>query len=217
MDEAIPDAMMPAGAEAALLAAVLDQTHDCIKLLDLDGTIRHVNRQGALAMELSSPSVLIGQPYLERWPEGARAEAKRALAAARKGAPARFTASRPRLNGRPSWWDVTVSPVRAADGAITQFVTIARDMTVEVEERQRVEAISLEMRHRLKNALTVASGIVMMGAPGAPGGARVRERRGCALRAAGGGADQRTRSRRRPDDTSHRGAADGRLRRCGKT
>jgi two-component sensor histidine kinase len=56
--------------------------------------------------------------------------------------------------------------VRASSGAITHFVTIAREMTAVVLERERVEAISLEMRHRLKNALTVASGIVMLSARG---------------------------------------------------
>lgn len=162
------ESMLTDDAAGPLLAAVLDQTHDCIKILDLDGTIRHVNRQGALAMELSSPALLIGQSYLDRWPEGARDEARRALAEARTGAPARFTASRPRPDGKPSWWDVTVSPVRGPNDAVTHFVTIARDMTAVVEERHRVEAISLEMRHRLRNALTVASGIVMMSARGRP-------------------------------------------------
>lgn len=46
--------------EGALLATVLDQSHDCIKLLSLDGIIRYVNRQGAQAMELTSPAALIG-------------------------------------------------------------------------------------------------------------------------------------------------------------
>jgi PAS domain S-box-containing protein len=154
--------------EGALLATVLDQTHDCVKLLNLDGLIEYVNRQGALAMELSSPSELIGQSYLARWPEEVRPKLERALAAAHSGELGRFTASRPQPNGAPSWWDVTVSPVRGSTGAITHFVTIAREMTAEVTERERVEAISLEMRHRLKNALTVASGIVILSARGRP-------------------------------------------------
>ena len=41
-------------------------------------------------------------------------------------------------------------------------------MTAETVERERVAAISLEMQHRLKNALTVASGIVMLSARGRP-------------------------------------------------
>lgn len=154
--------------EGTLLATVLDQTHDCIKLLDLEGTIQYVNRQGAEAMELTSPSELVGQSYRARWPAKILPVLDKALAAARDGDLARFTASRPRSDGSPSWWDVTVSPVRANSGAITHFITIARDTTVEVLERERVETISLEMRHRLKNAMTVAGGIVMLSARARP-------------------------------------------------
>src|SRR4051812_38387921 len=105
--------------DGALLAAVLDQTHDCIKLLNLDATIAYVNRRGALAMELSSPAVLVGQPYIERWPEAARPLVEAALAAARGGDLGRFTASRPQPSGGHSWWDVTISPVCAPTGSIT--------------------------------------------------------------------------------------------------
>ncbi|HEX8412390.1 MAG TPA: PAS domain-containing protein [Sphingomicrobium sp.] len=154
--------------DGVLLAMVLDQTHDCIKLLSLDGVIQYVNRQGAIAMQLSSPSELIGQPYLRHWPEEVRPLLETALADARRGKLGRFHASRPRPDGSPSWWDVTISPVRASSGEITHFATIGRDTTNEVLERQRVEAISVEMRHRLKNALTVAGGIVMMSARGRP-------------------------------------------------
>lgn len=151
----------------ALLATVLDQTHDCIKLLSPDGVIQYVNGQGARLMELSSPSELIGQSYLERWPNDVRSRISDALNAARQGQLGRFTASR-LTNNSLSWWDVTVSPVKAANGEVTHFVTIARDMTTEVRERDRVETISLEMRHRLKNSLTVASGIIMLSARGRP-------------------------------------------------
>lgn len=154
--------------DGALLATVLDQSHDCIKLLSLDGHIEYVNRQGAAAMELSSPAELVGRPFIDRWPAELRGTIHEALAAARQGEPRRFIGCRPRPNGEPSWWDVTISPVRGERGSITHFVTIARDMTAETVERERVAAISLEMQHRLKNALTVASGIVMLSARGRP-------------------------------------------------
>lgn len=154
--------------DGGLLATVLDQTHDCIKLLDLDSTIQYVNRQGASVMELSSPAELIGHSYLERWPASVRTAIEASFAAAQSGALGRFSGARPQPNGSLSWWDVTVSPVRASFGDITHFLTIARDTTVEVRERDRVDAISLEMRHRLKNSLSVAAGIVALSARGRP-------------------------------------------------
>lgn len=154
--------------EGALLATVLDQTHDCIKLLNLDGIIQYVNRQGASVMELKSPAELVGLSYLDRWPASVRNTIENSLAAAQRGDLGRFTASRAQPNGLPSWWDVTVSPVRRTSGTITHFLTIARDATVEVRERERVETVSLEMRHRLQNSLSVAAGIVSLSARGRP-------------------------------------------------
>jgi two-component sensor histidine kinase len=53
-------------------------------------------------------------------------------------------------------------------GTVAQFLAIARDTTTEVTERQRAAAISAEMRHRLKNALTIAAGIVAISARSKP-------------------------------------------------
>lgn len=158
----------PTDSTGDLLATVLDQSHDCIKLLSLDGIIEYVNRQGAEAMELTSPSELVGQAYLSRWPEQTRPLIEVAIDAARNGRVGRFTASRPTPHASLSWWDVIVSPVRGCGGHVTHFATIARDMTAEVMERERVKTISIEMRHRLKNALTVASGIILLSARGRP-------------------------------------------------
>lgn len=152
----------------ALLAALLDQTDECIKLLDQDGRILFVNRGGAIAMELASPADLIGQPWVARWPEEVRAEVQTALATARGGDVGRVRAARPGPDGSSRWWDVTVTPIRADTGDVQRFLTIARDITAEITERQRVTAISAEMRHRLKNALTVASGLVTMSARSRP-------------------------------------------------
>lgn len=152
----------------ALLATVLDETHDCIKLLDQDGRIEFVNRRGAEAMELRAPAELVGCLWLDRWPPDARGDVQAALDRARSGEKARFHAMRPQPDGRPSWWDVTVAAVLSADGALTHFLTIARDTTREVVERERVQAIGAEMRHRLKNALTIAGALINMGARGQP-------------------------------------------------
>lgn len=165
----MPIAARTVGADDhAVLAAVLDETHDCIKLLDADGRIEFVNRQGAEAMELRAPEDLIGCVWLDRWPIEARPKIRETLDRARSGETARFHALRPRPDGSTSWWDVTVAAVNSIDGTFTHFLTIARDITREVIERERAEAISAEMRHRLRNALTIAGALVTMSARGKP-------------------------------------------------
>lgn len=148
----------------ALLGAVLDQTHDCIKLIDRDGAIRYVNERGAIAMELRAPSELLGLKWIERWPEEARPKVEEALTEARSGKVARFTGSRI-IGGKPTWWDVTVTPVRSAE-SVEYLLAIARDMTAEVQERERAQTVSAEMRHRLRNAMTIASALVQMSVRG---------------------------------------------------
>jgi PAS domain S-box-containing protein len=151
-----------------LLALVLDGTHDCVKLLDPDGRIEFVNRRGAEAMELRTPEELVGHSWIDRWPPEAQPMVQEALDRARSGEDARFRAMRPRPDGSASWWDVTVAAVRSGNGAFTHFLTIARDITPEVIERERVQTISAEMRHRLRNALSIAAALVSMSARGKP-------------------------------------------------
>jgi two-component sensor histidine kinase len=51
---------------------------------------------------------------------------------------------------------------------VEYLLAIARDTTAEIEERARVEAIGAEMRHRLRNAMTIAGAIVTMAARDRP-------------------------------------------------
>lgn len=148
----------------ALLGTMLDQTHDCIELLDRDGIIRYVNERGANALELRTPAELVGSSWVELWPAESRSAAEQAADQARAGKVARFTAAR-MIGGAPSWWDVTVAPVRS-NGVARHLLVIARDRTAEAQERERAEAVSAEMRHRLRNAMTIASALMHMAARG---------------------------------------------------
>lgn len=150
----------------ALLSALLDQSHECIQFLDRDGRILFVNREGARTLELSAPDVLIGAAWLDRWPDDGRAAAQEALELARGGRAGRFSATRPGPHGEQRRWDVSVTPIDA--GGDARWLIIARDVTAEFIERQRVAAISAEMRHRLRNAMATATGIVMIAARSHP-------------------------------------------------
>lgn len=153
------------GAEAALLAGLLDQSHECIKLLDSEGRILFVNREGCRAMELSTPAAVLGDSWVDRWPKVSFPIVEGAIKSAKAGEVARFSAARPGPHGEDRWWDVTLTPV--AGGGAASMISIARDITTEVVERERASAINAEMRHRLRNGMTIAAGIVMLEARGA--------------------------------------------------
>jgi two-component sensor histidine kinase len=149
-----------------LLGTLLDQTRDCVKLLDRQGTIRYVNGRGASTMAPCAPSEFAGLAWVDSWPLTVRPTVERAVRDALAGKAARFTAERMR-GDRQNWWDVTVAP--AGSGSASEYLlVIARDITSEIEERERAEAVTAEMRHRLRNAMAIAAGLMSIAARGKP-------------------------------------------------
>ena len=101
-----------ADASGAMLAAILDQSADCIKVISAAGTVEYMNRNGQCAMEIDDFCAVAGQDWTSLWPLDARPTIAQAIATARNGQPSRFEAFCPTAKGTPRWWDVSVSPLR---------------------------------------------------------------------------------------------------------
>lgn len=146
------------------LAAAFRGSGDLVELIDSQGTILFSNTR-----ETASPDEDPGNPnWLACWGTDGAPLAERALALSGEGTSARFRARRSVCGHDSKWWDVCVSLMGAADNARRQFLAIARDITDDIVERERLEAVAGEMRHRLKNALTIAGGLVAISARGKP-------------------------------------------------
>lgn len=150
------------------LAAVLDQSMDCVKLLGLDGRLTYMNPNGQCAMEVDDAGSIIGRLWTSLWPREATAQINTAFAAANAGEVSRFDAYCPTVKGAPRWWNVTVSPIRATEGEVVGYVSISRDATEAVLGRQALETTTAEMRHRLKNSYAMVSGLMSAYARGTP-------------------------------------------------
>src|SRR3546814_18652894 len=59
---------------------------------------------------------------------------------------------------------LTISPIRAADGTIVGASKIARDITEHTEAQEQQQLLLREMNHRIKNLLTLSSGLVSLSA-----------------------------------------------------
>ena len=117
--------------------SLMDASPDCIKVLDLDGRLLHMNGPGLCVMEIDDFGPLCGQAWTGLWPEDAAPEIERAITAANTGAAYIFQSFCPTAKGRPRWWEVTVSPVRdTPDGQVVRLLVVSRDIT----ERVRAEA-----------------------------------------------------------------------------
>ncbi|MET0179403.1 MAG: PAS domain-containing protein [Novosphingobium sp.] len=147
-----------------MMAAMLDQSLDCVKILDPTGSVEFLNRAGRCSMEIEDFCAIAGRPWDTMWPDESRARVRAAIAAAQAGGSDRFVALCPTAGGTAKWWDVTVSPVRDAGGRPFALLAISRD----VSDRQRTlesnETLAHEMRHRLRNAFAVSGAIALASA-----------------------------------------------------
>lgn len=157
-----------AAAPGEMLAAILDQSADCIKVIGAGGTVDYMNRNGQCAMEVDDFCAIAGQSWAALWPAEARATIEGALATARAGQPARFEAFCPTAKGSPRWWDVAVSPLRGPGGDVEGYIATSRDITERVRLGALKEAVADEMRHRLRNHHVVVNSLLNAHARGRP-------------------------------------------------
>lgn len=149
---------------AAMLAAVFDQSPDCIEIIRLDGTLAYMNANGRVALELDRFDQVAGTNWLDLWAACDREKVTTAMAKARQGHIARVTVLSPTAKGNKRWWEVTVSPVFDDNGAVLSFVSISRDVTASKLDQDAVATMALEMRHRLRNAYSVSGALAKLAA-----------------------------------------------------
>ena len=153
-------------ASDGMLAAVLNQSADCIKVMGPEGAINFMNRNGRCALGIDDFNLVAGKSWWELWPAESQHLVRDAIAAARSQGSARFEGFCPTAKGEPRWWDVTVSTLRDEHGDVRGLISISRDVSSDVRARELRDATAAEMKHRLRNAYALTSAIVMMSARG---------------------------------------------------
>lgn len=157
------------GTEGAMVALMLDNSPDCLTLLERDGRIHSVNGACVVLLELDDTAAIKGRDWAELWPVETRAVVQASAEAARHGDLTRFSAFGPTVKGTPKWWDVVVAPVRGADGKPAQILCAARDMTelkqselALKEALEAKEALLYEVNHRVKNSLALVTSLLTL-------------------------------------------------------
>jgi len=151
-----------------MLAAILDQSADCIKVIGPTGSVDFMNRNGRCAMGIDDFALVAGMDWWDLWPEDAQPLIREAVARAQNGENSRFEAFCPTGKGEPRWWDVSVAPLRDEAGVLKGLISISRDISGDMLARESRESTAVEMRHRLQNAYALTSAIVMAAARGNP-------------------------------------------------
>ena len=170
LEPAEPAAILPFGSVSAsneTLAALLDQSLDCIKLISTDGVVQYMNRNGQCAMGIEDFAAVQGMAWTEFWPDKVKPQILHALDQVRSGNAVRFDAFCPTATGASRWWDVSVSPVRAAD-MLLGYLAVARDVTEARLAREIAEIAAAELMHRLGNSYAMVGSLLSSFARGTP-------------------------------------------------
>ena len=142
------------------LADVINQSVDCVKLVNTAGDVLWMNANGLCAMEIDDHTAIYGRRWSDLWPQENRQTVNDALAQAQSGDPVRFEAFCPTAKGSPRWWNVTVTAVTAPDGADIGYLAISRDVTEGETQRRALGIAADELRHRLKNTYAMVCGML---------------------------------------------------------
>ena len=158
-------------AEAALrvsesfLRSVVDNSPDCVKVLDLDGKVTFISRNGLAMTPAEARGAVIGSDFSAMWPQPVRSEAAAALAAAASGARARFAAYLTPATEPMQHFDILVSPILDGAGRPERILVITRDTTAAIA----ADAALREIQSRYRLLAENSSDVVLLRTPGPDG------------------------------------------------
>jgi PAS domain S-box-containing protein len=165
MDANMPDVLCSTDltSDGEIDAQLFQSSFDCIKIIDLSGRLVRLNPGASDALELDNIEILYGKEWVSFWPEVSKGAVNSAMAAARAGKRARFSAFCPTFKGADRWWDVVVSPILDQDGRVDRIMAVSRDVS-EVhlarealrEADRRKDEFLVVLAHELRNPLSTA-------------------------------------------------------------
>ena len=146
---------------AELGKGVFEGSPDCVKLLDSDGRIVAMNRNGQCAMEIDDFDTVRGAHWATLWTEENRRAIEAAVTAASSGQGYTFNAFCPTAKGVPRWWDVTVSPIFGRSGEVSRILSVSRDITEARFATEKMRASEARFR-----SLVTATAAIVWGSVG---------------------------------------------------
>jgi PAS domain S-box-containing protein len=113
----------------AYLRGILDNSPDCIKVIDLDGRVVEFNKPGLVALQIDDCGPYLHCPWADLWPADSRERVRQAVENAVAGRVDRFSGWSPTAKGVAKFWDVLVAPIPDASGRVVRVVGVSRDVT----------------------------------------------------------------------------------------
>ncbi|NIJ68045.1 PAS domain-containing protein [Xanthomonas sp. 60] len=101
---------------------------ECVKELDLNGSVTAVNANGLVLWQARDPSDVIGRAWTALWPGSAQVVVENAIARALRGERTNFEAACPDFAGEPRQWRVRVCPLFEQDRMVG-VLAVSTDVT----------------------------------------------------------------------------------------
>jgi signal transduction histidine kinase len=134
---------------------VVENTVDCVKVLDLEGRLEYISPPGQRALEIQDVSLLLGRRWVDFWNVEDRPRAESAVAAAKRGGIGSFQGDCSTLGGTRKSWDVKITPALDTEGKIERLIAVSRDITeLKLAQTAVIQAEKLAVTGRL--AATIA-------------------------------------------------------------
>lgn len=170
-------------ASAGLFRTALEASPDCVKVLDHDGIIQFINRNGVQIMGARSSAELLGRCWPDLWDPPQRPIARQALRAAARGEVERFQAAGHVFTGELRHFDNVLSPLWSDAGECVAVLVASRDVTdlerarlesqrtlEQMREQEAHQQLLLgELNHRVKNTLASVQSVVIQTLRDVPG------------------------------------------------
>lgn len=118
---------------------ILESSSDCIKVLDLDFRIKYMSPVAMKLMEVDNFSQCNDANWVEFWQSADRADVLKALNKASAGGTGILHGPCPTLKGNPKWWDVTITPIRDAEGRVVKLLSSSRDVTERKHSEEKLK------------------------------------------------------------------------------
>src|SRR6516165_11276846 len=142
------------------LASIVQSSNDAIVSKNLDGIVTSWNK-GAERVFGYTAEEAVGQPITIIIPQDRQDEERTILTRIRRGERIEhFETVRQRKNGSLVVISLTVSPVKNADGKIVGASKIARDITEQKRNQEKIAILAREAEHRSKNLLANVQAMV---------------------------------------------------------
>jgi PAS domain S-box-containing protein len=136
--------------DLAHLKAALDESTDCIKVLDLNARLLSMNEGGMQTMEIGDFQTCQNLLWPDFWQGEDRLKVEAALERARLGERSSFEGQANTFQGTPRWWEVRVAPIVDEQGAVQHLLAISRDITARKKAQLALQALNATLEAQVE-------------------------------------------------------------------